>query len=118
MFSHTYQVSLFSVTCGLDLALSLSKVSSGERQVLRITEERNDEDGLVLQLEGQLVGPWVKELDRLCEESVAHGQALTIDLAAVSFADRHGISLLKNLRGRGTPVLNGSPFLREQLNDE
>lgn len=86
--------------------------------MLRITEGRNDEDRLVLQLEGQLVGPWVTELNRLCEESVALGYALSIDLAAVSFADRHGISLLKNLRGRGTPVLNGSPFLREQLNEE
>jgi hypothetical protein len=86
--------------------------------VLRITEGRNDENRLVLQLEGHLVGPWVMELDRLCEESVADGRVFSIDLAALSFADRHGISLLKNLRGRGTPVLNGSPFLREQLNEE
>lgn len=79
---------------------------------------KNDEDRLVLQLEGQLVGPWVAELDRLCEESAAHGSPFSIDLTAVSFADRHGISLLKNLRGRGTPVLNGSPYLREQLHEE
>jgi hypothetical protein len=86
--------------------------------VLRITEGRNEENKLVLQLEGQLVGPWVIELGRLCEESVADGCTFSIDLTAVSFADRHGISLLKSLRGRGTPVLNGSPFLREQLNEE
>lgn len=86
--------------------------------MLRITADKNGDDRLVLQLEGQLVGPWVTELDRLCEESVANGCRLSIDLTAVSFADRHGISLLKNLKGRGTPVLNGSPFLREQLNED
>jgi hypothetical protein len=79
---------------------------------------KNDEDRLVLQLEGQLVGPWVAELDRLCEESAARGCPFSIDLTAVSFADRRGISLLKNLRGRGAPVLNGSPYLREQLHEE
>lgn len=86
--------------------------------MLRITPERNAENTLVLQLEGQLVGPWVLELNRLCEESAAHGCPFSIDLTAVSFADRHGISLLKNLRGRGTPIVNGSPYLREQLNEE
>jgi anti-anti-sigma regulatory factor len=86
--------------------------------VLRITADKSDEDTLILQLEGQLIGPWVMELDRLCEESAAHGCRFSIDLTAVSFADRHGISLLKNLRGRGTPVLNGSPFIREQLNED
>lgn len=86
--------------------------------MLRITEGRNNDNQLVLQLEGQLIGPWVTELDRLCAESVADGRVFSIDLASLSFADRHGISLLKNLRGRGTPVLNGSPFLREQLNEE
>jgi hypothetical protein len=86
--------------------------------VLRITAGKSDEDTLILQLEGQLIGPWVTELDRLCEESAAHGCQFSIDLTAVSFADRHGISLLKYLRGRGTPVLNGSPFLREQLNED
>lgn len=86
--------------------------------MLRITAGRSEEQTLILQLEGQLVGPWVTELDRLCEESAAHGCRFSIDLSAVSFADRHGISLLKNLRLRGTPVLNGSPFLREQLNEQ
>ena len=86
--------------------------------MLRITADKNDDNTLLVQLEGQLVGPWVAELNRFCEESVADGCLLSIDITGVSFADRHGISLLKNLRGRGTPVLNGSPFLREQLNED
>lgn len=86
--------------------------------MLRITEEQTRENTLVLQLEGQLVGPWVLELTRLCEASVAQGRGFSIDLALLSFADRNGISLLKDLRDRGTAVINGSPFLREQLNED
>lgn len=104
--------------CGLNLALLPNSRVREKKNVLRITPERNAENRLVLQLEGQLVGPWVSELNRLCEESEAHGCAFSIDLSAVSFADRHGILLLKNLQGRGTPVVNGSPYIREQLNEE
>lgn len=86
--------------------------------MLRITEEKTEENTWILQLEGHLAGPWVMELHRLCEESVARGRGFSIDLALLSFADRSGISLLKDLRGRGTAVINGSPFLREQLNED
>lgn len=86
--------------------------------MLRITEEKTRDNTLVVQLEGQLVGPWVSELNRLCEEWVALGRGFSIDLALLSFADRSGISLLKDLRDRGAAVVNGSPFLREQLNED
>ncbi len=86
--------------------------------MLRITEERTRENKLVLQLEGQLIGPWVSELNRLCEKSAPQGRGFSIDLALLSFADRDGISLLKDLRNRGAAVINGSPFLREQLHED
>lgn len=86
--------------------------------MLRITEGTTDGNGWVLRLEGELIGPWVSELSRLCEEEISRGRNLKIDMSLVSFADRHGISLLKGLKSRGTDVVNSSPFLREQLNED
>ena len=64
--------------------------------------------GTVLHLEGQIVGPWVDELANACDR--LHPVAL--DLTEVTFADRAGLALLKDLRIR----MNGlSPFMEEQL---
>ena len=48
----------------------------------------------VLDLEGQVVGPWVEELDRVCEPILARGAGLSLDLSSVSFISREGVELL------------------------
>jgi hypothetical protein len=65
--------------------------------MLKIT--RRDEAGTaVLQVEGKLAGPWVKELER-CWRSAHAEQALPIrvDLTAVSFVDETGEELLRTM---------------------
>lgn len=68
----------------------------------------------VLQLEGQLIGPWVDELRRTCDR-LLDGRAVTLDLSGVSFVERRGVELLRTLGARGVPLLHCSPFVAEQL---
>jgi ABC-type transporter Mla MlaB component len=91
---------------GLPLvATMMLKIVVGERVGERIT----------LQLEGQVVGPWVEELRRTCEPLLVSGHALTLDLSAVSFVDREGVALCRGLNRRRAVLENCSPFVREQL---
>ena len=61
-----------------------------------------------MRLEGSLVGPWVEEVLRVIE-GLPTG-ALTVDLAALAYADREGERLLRDLAARAE--LRGcSPFI-------
>ena len=68
-----------------------------------------------LELEGQLVGPWVGELDRVCTLLVRRGTPLELDLRAVSFVGRDGVALLSNLRKQCVTIGDCSTFVFEQL---
>jgi hypothetical protein len=83
--------------------------------VLRISTSEVPDQGVTLQLEGRLVGPWVAELRRICDGVLGDGGRLTLDLLAVSFVDKDGIALVDALRDRRVAVVNCSPFVAEQL---
>jgi anti-anti-sigma regulatory factor len=72
-----------------------------------------------LRLEGQVTGPWVAELRRVCADAIGnngHRQIhLVLDLAGVSFLDADGIALFGELVERQVLFTNGSPFIAEQL---
>lgn len=70
---------------------------------------------VTLKVEGRLVGPWVNELKNACEQQLATKLSLNLDVADLSFADHAGLNLLLRLRARGVRLLNGSPFLEEEL---
>jgi anti-anti-sigma regulatory factor len=82
--------------------------------MLKISEVKRGK-GLVLHLEGRIVGPWVNELRQICEPLISDGSNLSLNLAEVSFADENGISLLLSLQKRGANLLNETPFLKEQM---
>jgi anti-anti-sigma regulatory factor len=69
-----------------------------------------------LRLEGQLIGPWVKELARSCTEARANGTQLVLDLVGVSFIDNEGLALLRSLTDGAVILTNPSRFVTEQLN--
>lgn len=71
--------------------------------------------GIVLQLEGRVVGPWVDELRETCESALRQGASLIVDLAGVAFVDREGLALLERLRHRDVVLANCSAFVSEQL---
>ncbi len=83
--------------------------------MLRISESSLNGKEATLRLEGSVVGPWVEEVRKACEQLLGASRALTLDLADVSFADRDGIVLLHELNSRAVRLVNCSPFLNEQL---
>jgi hypothetical protein len=50
--------------------------------------------------EGQVRGPWLDELRQSCEQWLAKGSALHLDLSDVSFIDMDGVALCRRLRDR------------------
>ena len=70
---------------------------------------------VTIRLEGQVRGLWVEELRRSCEQLLARGSSLRLDLNDVSFVDIHGVALCRTLRERNVAILRCSPFVAEQL---
>jgi ABC-type transporter Mla MlaB component len=87
--------------------------------MLRITWIDPDGTGSnrTLKLEGKLLGPWVDELNRTCEEFEIRPGCLCLNLAAVTFVDAAGIQLLNGLIQRGATIAERSAFIEEVLND-
>lgn len=83
--------------------------------MLKISLVESSRQGIILRLEGQLIGPWVRELRKTCEESLHNGRQLILDLSEVSFVDGEGIALLHSLMASRVVLRNCSPFVTEQL---
>ena len=64
-------------------------------------------------LEGKLVGPWVKELEKHWESAVATGcsRTMLVDLADVSFIDAEGRALLATMRQKGVRLLSAGVLI-------
>lgn len=73
--------------------------------MLRISVEEN-QDALSLIVEGRLVGPWVDELKKLCQEHHApnRGMQTTVDLCGLTAMDTRGQALLDDLLHRGATL--------------
>lgn len=83
--------------------------------MLKVVPARSGPGTATLILEGRLVGPWVEELRRSCEESLRAHDGLTLDLGAVTFVDRGGLALLRSLADRDVHLERCSPFVAEQI---
>jgi len=64
-------------------------------------------------LEGKLVGPWVKELEKYWESALATNasQRMFVDLADVSFIDSEGRALLARMRQKGARLLSAGVLI-------
>ena len=87
--------------------------------MLKISRVSESDSPLVLRLEGQLTGPWVDELRRVCIATTNGTKApqLVLDLAGVSFLDASGILLLRQLVTGPVSITNYSLFIAEQLKE-
>jgi hypothetical protein len=83
--------------------------------MLRIARIERPGRGCILRLEGRVIGPWVEELRRSCEEALASSSPVALDLSGVSFIDRPGVPLLLCLRDRGVALVNCSGFVSALL---
>lgn len=83
--------------------------------MLKIVVTETGAGGVNVKLEGRIGGPWVETLRDSCVPLLASGRAVTLDLADVSYVGPAGIVLVHDLATRGVEVINGSPFVAEQL---
>jgi ABC-type transporter Mla MlaB component len=86
--------------------------------MLRISANDLAGESVLLRLDGQVTGRWVKLLQGTCEAPLKNGAQVSIDLRNVSFADRDGIALLRSLAERRVEILNALPFIAEQIKRE
>jgi ABC-type transporter Mla MlaB component len=86
--------------------------------MLRISANELAGESVLLQLDGQISGEWIKLLEGTCEAQLKNGAQVSLDLRNVSFADRDGIALLRSLADRQVEILNAVPFIAEQIKRE
>jgi anti-anti-sigma regulatory factor len=68
----------------------------------------------VLTLDGRLTGDEVAELRRAVDEV---GGKVILDLTGLQFADRPGVSVLRELKAHGAKFTGCSPYMRLLLDD-
>ena len=83
--------------------------------MLKISLVEEPYEAITLRLEGQVKGPWVEALRKACEQLLARGSGLALDLTEVSFLDRDGLALCHHLRDCQVAFRHCSPFVAEQL---
>ncbi len=83
--------------------------------MLKIVETTAHNGTVILELEGQVIGPWVDELRRVCQCAFDTGAGLTLDVGRVQFVDRDGVDLLRSLRLRDVTLVHCSGFVASQL---
>jgi len=83
--------------------------------MLKIEVAERRRERVTVHLEGSLVGAWVDEVRRTCEPLLGNGADLTLDFTRVSFVDRDGVALCRQLRQGHASLRNCSPFVKEQI---
>lgn len=84
--------------------------------MLRITCT-NESNSPTLKLEGKLAGAWVDEVKKAWRsiQQPAGGQALIVDLNEVTFMDRSGEELLKQMHAAGVVLSSQGLYIRRRL---
>ena len=85
--------------------------------MLKITRQEPGAETATWKLEGRLVGPWVSELRQVAESALTDSRGLVFDVSDVSFVDRKGEELLRELVGRRVRLERPSGFIRELLKE-
>ena len=86
--------------------------------MLRITHTAAEDSVSTLKLEGKLLGLWVDELARSCDELPGSTDRVRLDLAAVTFVDEPGMALLRRLLESGVRLAGCSRLVAELLHLE
>jgi anti-anti-sigma regulatory factor len=68
-----------------------------------------------LQLSGSISGVWVEELQECCETCLAAGNAVTLDLKDVQYADYAGLELISKLKSRNVTLVRSTPLVARLL---
>jgi ABC-type transporter Mla MlaB component len=68
-----------------------------------------------LQLDGSLTESWADELRLAVEGALSESPAVLLDLQQLRYADPQGVALIRQFMERRVVVVNGSPFIKAQL---
>lgn len=86
--------------------------------MLRI-DSLNENELTTLRVEGKLVGPWVRELERCWQKAVAErpSQIVRINLSAVGFIDSQGKQLLCRMHKQGAELVPTGCFMKSIVDE-
>ena len=83
--------------------------------MLRISKSKASQKQVTLLLEGRILNYGIEQLKAACEEVLARGRRLTLDLNGVSFISPKGVGVLHHFEERQVTLVNCSGFVVEQL---
>jgi len=83
--------------------------------MIRISVTESTGNAVTLLIEGKVIGEAVDELNLCCDQALAEGRRITLDVAGVSFIDRKGVALFHRLAAHQVSVVNCPAFIAEQL---
>ena len=86
--------------------------------MLKITRLSRNVPVLTIKLEGEILGPWVGVVRDACTKRGRRSARLSLDLAAVTYADAAGVQLLRDLVGEGIEIAACASFIAELLHPE
>jgi anti-anti-sigma regulatory factor len=86
--------------------------------MLRITIE--EANAVVLRLEGQLIGPWVEDVEQCWRNVFATlgERSVQVDLSSVNFMDAAGGALLNRMHDAGFRLAGGGALMGKTWRDE
>ena len=90
--------------------------------MLRISIDESEE-AVLLRLEGQLIGPWVQDVEQCWRKTFARlgSRTVPVDLSAVNFVDASGGALLIRMHEAGFRLAGENPatgHLLDQVHSE
>ncbi len=86
--------------------------------MVRLTRTTRFPQEVVLVVEGQIVAEWVGLLEEECLELLETGQKVLLDLAGVSYLDRRGVRLLRELATRSVALINCPPLVDDLVRED
>lgn len=84
--------------------------------MLRITKTFEDDQNIILRLDGKIINATVSDLEAVCLQYQNSGKkSVSLDFSGVTFVDNSGLETLKKVKTRGVEMVNGSPFVETLL---
>ena len=86
--------------------------------MLRLTRTTRLPHDVILLLEGQIVAEWVELLEAECLTLLQTDQNVLLDLSRVSYLDRRGARLLRDLAARSVKLINCPPLVADLVTED
>jgi len=85
--------------------------------MLKITTVHEDEKAATLIVDGTITDNCLADIEALCcQYIVEKKKKVLLDLKGVTFVDRKGVTLLKNLQGYGVEIVSSTLYINSLLN--